>query len=204
MGQAAVDLPDTPAPPSASAASTDDLLAQMAGEEIDRLLAEADDRPDGAAARPAESLQPQPFLSPAKPAPTTESSEPDMKGSTPELNASEAEVQQLHGFLGGLADGAGPDPVAELASRGGASGGTDRADPLDDGDSAAERAALASSARSTTADGNVPLPIRVLAWINSPFDACPDHVREALGKVAILTAVNAIAVLAYVLFFRHH
>src|SRR5215213_6870575 len=43
MGQAAVDLPDPlDAPPPSSLSGTDDLLAQLAGDEIDRLLAEAD------------------------------------------------------------------------------------------------------------------------------------------------------------------
>ena len=195
MGQAAVDLPDTPSPPNASAASTDDLLAQMAGEEIDRLLAESDERPAAATATPGEPLKPQPFLSPA-PAP-------------PE-NAPESDASQLRGFLGGLADDPGPDPVAELAhpSRTDAAktpAGENRPDPLDDLEaSTAERAALSAPARAANADGSVSLLVRVLAWINSPLDSCPDHVREAIGKIAILTAVNAMAVLAYVLFFRHH
>ena len=43
MGKAALDLPDPlQAPPEGPKASTDDLLSQLAGEEIDRLLAEAD------------------------------------------------------------------------------------------------------------------------------------------------------------------
>src|SRR5205085_7155067 len=43
MGQAAVDLPDPlESPPPAANTSTDDLLAQLAGDEIDRLLAEAE------------------------------------------------------------------------------------------------------------------------------------------------------------------
>lgn len=43
MGLPTVDLPDpTDAPPDEAAASADDLLSQLAGEEIDRLLAEAD------------------------------------------------------------------------------------------------------------------------------------------------------------------
>src|SRR4051794_41704210 len=51
MGQAAVDLPDpleTPPHPDASngAAGTDELLSQLAGEEIHRLLADADVDPD--------------------------------------------------------------------------------------------------------------------------------------------------------------
>ena len=49
-----------------------------------------------------------------------------------------------------------------------------------------------------------PLPIylRPLAWMNAPFEALPDRVRETLGKVALVTLFNAIAVLVYVLVFR--
>lgn len=42
MAQATVELPDTATPDAANAGSADDLLSQMAGEEIDRLLADAD------------------------------------------------------------------------------------------------------------------------------------------------------------------
>jgi len=42
MGQAVVDLPDPMEKPPASATSADDLLAQLAGDEIDRLLTESD------------------------------------------------------------------------------------------------------------------------------------------------------------------
>jgi len=43
MGQVAIDLPDPlHNPEPAPGPSADDLLAQLAGEEIDRLLAEAD------------------------------------------------------------------------------------------------------------------------------------------------------------------
>lgn len=191
MGQAAVDLPDSLSPPPASAASTDDLLAQMAGEEIDRLLAEQDgERP----AKPATiASAPIGVPSAAAEAPNTAAS-------------------QLDGFLGGLATESGPDPVAELAgaSRSPAAGtahDANRPDPLDDHDVSAERGALNASggaAQVATGDSAASLPVRILAWINSPLDSCPDPVREAVGKVAILTAVNAVAVLVYVLFFRHH
>ena len=58
MGQAAVDLPDPldnpptqAGAPERAAAGADDLLAQMAGQEIDRLLADADVEPEPARAR---------------------------------------------------------------------------------------------------------------------------------------------------------
>src|SRR5258706_162577 len=61
MGQATIDLPD-PSHHSTPAAgpSADDLLAQLAGEEIDRLLAEADvERPiHSHETRPANPLTP--------------------------------------------------------------------------------------------------------------------------------------------------
>jgi hypothetical protein len=209
MGQAAVDLPDTPNPAAASpasAASTDDLLAQMAGEEIDRLLAEADGErsPQAPKAPPAK----------ADPAPAAAKQTPSV--SLPEV-ASESDASQLQGFLGGLASDAGPDPVAELAgvSRSEACGTAhpvDRSDPLEEEEAAAnaERGALHASAAvdegatEPAAAAAVPVLVRVLSWMNSPLDSCPDHVREAVGKVAILTAVNAVSVLVYVLFFRHH
>lgn len=62
MGQAVVDLPDPLEEPPASAASADDLLAQLAGDEIDRLLNDAE--AEGATEPVAE-------ISPAAIAPAT-------------------------------------------------------------------------------------------------------------------------------------
>ena len=43
-----------------------------------------------------------------------------------------------------------------------------------------------------------------LELLNAPFAAMPETFREVLGKVAILTLFNSVAVLAYVLLFRRH
>ena len=43
---------------------------------------------------------------------------------------------------------------------------------------------------------------KVLAVLAIPLDPFPDEVRDAVGKVAIITAVNGVAVLVYVMFFR--
>ena len=50
----------------------------------------------------------------------------------------------------------------------------------------------------------IPLIVRALEWLNAPLAGLSRGVREALGKVAIVTSLNAIAVLAYVLLFRKH
>src|SRR5205085_2302978 len=47
------------------------------------------------------------------------------------------------------------------------------------------------------ATDRVPLPVRLLEWLDAPLAGCPDWVRDAVGKVAILTFVNAVAVLIY-------
>jgi hypothetical protein len=59
-------------------------------------------------------------------------------------------------------------------------------------------------AEEPPADGSVPapLPVRVLEWVNKPLAAFPEAVRQAVGKVAILTLINAILVLIYVLLVR--
>ena len=56
------------------------------------------------------------------------------------------------------------------------------------------------------ADGpeRTPLPVRVLEWVNKPLAGLPEVVRQAMGKVAILTLINAILVLVYVLLVRPH
>jgi hypothetical protein len=206
MGQAAIDLPDplnAPPPAAESSANTDDLLAQMAGEEIDRLLAEQEGE------RPAQPAALRPDAPPSPPSP------PIPAGSSDEAKTSDAAA--LDGFLGGIAPAsdAGPDPVATLAAQAQAQGPSDAkstAELLDEELAADEgRAALNSSkftanagAETPPRSSSVPLPLRVLAWASAPLDACPDHVREAIGKIAIVTTVNAIAVLVYVLFFRTH
>src|SRR5688500_8069539 len=65
MTQPDRDLPDPLHPPGTTApAGTDDLLAQMAGDEINRLLANADVDPAAAAAKPAD---PSPYDKPMRP-----------------------------------------------------------------------------------------------------------------------------------------
>ena len=59
MGQAVVDLPDPLEKQPASASSADDLLSQLAGDEIDRLLTEADVENADAATTPLGDAGPE-------------------------------------------------------------------------------------------------------------------------------------------------
>lgn len=58
---------------------------------------------------------------------------------------------------------------------------------------------VAAPARSNLRE---PLYLRLLKWINTPLEWCSESARQVMGKVAIFTLINALAVLAYVLFFR--
>lgn len=49
-----------------------------------------------------------------------------------------------------------------------------------------------------------PLLVRILEWINAPLAGLSDNVRAAIGKVAIVTMLNAVGVFLYVILFRHH
>ena len=47
-----------------------------------------------------------------------------------------------------------------------------------------------------------PVLIRALELLNAPFNFVNDAARELMGKVAILTLVNALLILVYVVFIR--
>jgi len=72
--------------------------------------------------------------------------------------------------------------------------------------------AKAKAAGPTSSDGTldedapaadrVPIYVLILEWVNAPLARLPSAVRDAAGKIGILTLINAAAVLLYVLFFR--
>jgi hypothetical protein len=183
MGQAAVDLPDPLQQPSATGAkNADDLLSQLAGDEIDRLLAKSTESPaDAPAAADAANA----------PAATVD-----------EVDASGAVLVPPHA----VEDSADPSAVdldAVLAT----AAATPPTPP-------AEQAALSESMSDHPETDNsppielgtsrIPLFLRPLEWLSAPLDPWPDQLRDALGKIGLLTLVNALGVLAYVLLFRKH
>ena len=171
MGQPITDLPDPlESPATADGMSADDLLSKLAGDEIDRMLAEADageSAPEPAiVSAPAHTPPPVPAeTSPANESPSATAVDLDAV-----LNTAEAEraALQEHPVL----------PETHAA-------------PIDLGESAERRR-------------KVPFFLKPLVWISAPLDPWPDQLREMLGKIGIMTLVNAAAVIAYVLLFRRH
>ena len=62
----------------------------------------------------------------------------------------------------------------------------------------------ATSAEPIEDSSSLPVYVRALEFLNAPFAAMPNALRESLGKIAILTLFNSIAVLVYVIIFRRH
>lgn len=207
MGQATLDLPDptqglaTPgAPPSADTpANVDDLLAQMAGEEIDRLLSEADDTPPtpeptpgppaaaaAAAPAPAPILETAPPAKVEAPAPVealpTATPTPAAVPAEPPSAAEEVAKALAEDELAALSQAANGDLLGQSA---------DIAQPAAEADTDAD-------------DAPLPAYLKPLAWLSLPLDAGPDWMRELVGKVALMTLFNATAVLVYVFLFRRH
>jgi len=253
MGQVAIDLPDPlHNPEPAPGPSADDLLAQLAGEEIDRLLAEADvERPTQPSITPilspANSAAPDssipstvqasnvtfapsaadPAQSQAHPEPAAPS-KPIAEADVEELDARVA--QELNSLFTELdsdkpsanAPQPAPAPAAAPAAAP-APPVTPRAttlaastDPIAQAHELEKQllsqtllGALGGTADAQSGTTRFRLPnlsflLRPLEWLNAPLAACSDTVRESLGKVAIMTLINALAILLYVMFLRRH
>ena len=234
MGKAAVDLPDPmQQPPPAGTTSTDDLLAQLAGEEIDRLLAEADGLPMAphlAPAGHAPAHAPAPVLETHAPVELPATLPPAARPAATGLvfdEPSPAPAPVAEDLISAPAFEAAPPHTAtprqaqitpevgeELDALFTAAVAKDLADEADlAARTAAERASLtgqaapspsgnAASVAVPAQDPRVPLVLRPLEWINAPLEYVPESVRDVIGKIAIVTLINAAAVIAYVMLFR--
>ncbi len=81
-------------------------------------------------------------------------------------------------------------------------------DPIvarDAADAKEEAAAQAESDDTSDEESpreRLPLLVRIMDWVLSPLDWLPPAALDAVGKIAILTLINAAALLLYVLFFH--
>jgi len=173
MGQAVADLPDpgeTASP--AEAQSADDLLSQLAGDEIDRLLAESEGETPPANKTAEHAPVPAAPAEIAKPAAAPVVDLDAVLDTAVAERTTAAERSALHGST--------PTPVAVA--------------PV----AQEPQIELGDPAR------RVPLFLRPLEWLSSPLDPWPDQLREILGKIGLMTLINALAVLAYVLLVKGH
>ena len=231
MGTATLDLPDPLQVPPVGAASTDDLLAQMAGEQIERLLAEADASPKTAASSPLTAAESPSPIAEAQPAPTAPSPSPadsHPAAANPEppadLNSVLTEIATSAPVpatktepvaTAPHAQGSAAPPSAPKDPEASAADALAREIMEDEALTAAARAGLAMASnkspegeatvgvKSPASPVHVSLPVRLLELLNAPLSSCSDRTRELIGKIAILTTVNALSVIAYVLFLRH-
>lgn len=265
MGQAAVDLPESADNAAAPITNADDLLSQLAGEEIDRMLAESDSAPKDEQAPAAAGEQPvieeEPIAPPAAMAEEVEAELKELADASAKKNAEDpfaAEVDELFRQL--EADPAAPKAEPEKPQEAPVAAVTPTADvptastpapaaaaaesvakvaepetpsaiaaPVatppastvvaEEQTSTAERAALAETpppapqpapAKPVVTTHATPVVqtrvaayVRVLELINGPFADCPQGMRDTLGKVAILTLMNSLGVLLYVMLFKH-
>ena len=267
MPRTAVNLPD-PMPNSGHGVmnNADDLLSQMAGEELDRLLSEAESHPAEASGfeLPGESAPdageaslnelfdeldekelptlaedetPAPVAPPFSKAPIGEAAKapapapaPVVKPAAPkvvdappsaaddlaaEMEADERahaealrrmkqggqveEAPQQASFASKVdapAAGEAPGVVAVAAS----------AVPVEQPVTIdPDLAALGEDEPPYVAsEPSTPFLVRLLEWMNAPLAGVSAGMREVMGKIAIITTLNAIGVFVYVLFFRRH
>lgn len=204
MGQAAAapntlpDPNDSASAPPFTAATADELLAQLAGEEIDRLLAEADEERPAAPLvepTPAAALPQNPQVQPTVDAPAN----PEASS----IEAVDAMGDQLDALLKEIESpkrDAPVEPRAETTTIGQLGAATSNNEV-----SALLGDAVGADPVDATDDGSpLPIYIRALEFLNAPFAVMPNALRESLGKIAILTLFNSVAVLLYVLIFRRH
>jgi hypothetical protein len=236
MGQAAVDLPETDKAP-APLKSADDLLSQLAGAEIDRMLADSEQK--GGDSAPG-SNQPEPSEAQAATKPAQDAYAAEVDQLFKQLNKSQTDQEPAaSGAPSALVDAVAP--VTEPAQGIAADANSTEAAPAPDLPAVDPQPAQQNV--STVTPASIPPPVvapnpqpvavaapaietpvtvaeaiesavklvekdrtsllvRVLEWINAPLEWCPDVARELIGKLAILTLMNAMGVLLYVALFR--
>ncbi|HVT90025.1 MAG TPA: hypothetical protein VHD56_14320 [Tepidisphaeraceae bacterium] len=238
MGQTAVELPDSPGNAAAPMTSADDLLSQLAGQEIDRMLAESGDTKISAAetetdapapvdAPPAaddpmaaqfdelfKQLQESPLdekqgaKTAVAPAPVAKipsgpaAERAALQEATPEPQAPSesvaAESRSAESTVAEIPVPEKPAPAAEVAK----TPVEPEPAPAIAATAPAEVIAPAVTQSTPSEEASVSILVRILEIINAPLASCPDAVRDALGKVAILTMMNAVGVLFYLMIFK--
>lgn len=179
MGQATADAP------AGQSSQVDDALAQIAVEDLDRLLTGAAvERPEATVAAPVAAAAPAPTPpAPAAPPADLRVDQPT-KPAVPAAAPVSASVAQ--------------QPLVESpAAPAGAAPAVDAAQAVSD-------AAAGEAEESSDDEQSVPIYLLPLVWLNAPFSELSETARQVIGIAAIGTFLNAIGVLVYIARFRHH
>jgi hypothetical protein len=203
-----------PAPVAATAAPVSTAAPTAASAPVELASAKVADATPAKApapAIPAKSVEAQPAVARPKPA--------VLESAADALAAEMEEDEREHAAALRRMKGGGP-AVAETPLQAPAPAPAKVADPDPVAAAAAGLELVAESAVAEKTSGimidmqaveaqaaenaSEPILVRVLAWINSPLDGLSNSVRAAIGKVALVTTVNAVGVFLYVLLFRRH
>ena len=175
------------------APAADDLLSQMAGDEIDRLLAEAENDPI-----PPPVEQTAPF----EPAPTPAAQTNAASDTAPAVVEPPAKPAAPDPVISSDDAGVSP-PAIKIAAN--SVPAKLPAEPVQQPAVSIKKEAapiVNISSLPSYAPSRDPFLVRILEMINSPLDHFDDGVRQTIGWIAIVTLFNAIAVLAYVDFMH--
>ena len=224
MNPADLDIPDPcNSSQELSPISNDELLSQLAGKEIERLLAEVDQQLDAAigikekgeesSPAPALALRRYPQQRPAKPLPAPLPADlevQDQAAGLAQLAHLSEQKQHAPAKPALVVFSVEPDELSGLSYHESVHepievvgtpvhlfeqvAGIDMDEPI-----------AASPRTNYFADFPMPLPayLKPLAWINAPFEGMSQAALGALGKVAIVLFVSAIATLTYVIVLTH-
>jgi hypothetical protein len=203
MAQAAMDASVLDAPSDSAKSGpilNDDLLSKLAGEEIDRLLAEADSH---AAQNAVEPPEPKPVETIDDPVAETvvSSAETDL-------------AKELDMILGGpkeepaeapapLPPPAAPAPVPAAEETAHVAKLAEELE-VDKPTAAAVVEELTVKQTAPARPPRTSFLLYPLIWINMPIEFLPDPMRRLMGKAAVLTLINAVGILVYVAAFRKH
>lgn len=225
----------------ASPASTDDLLSQLAGDEIDRLLAEAEGEKPVSSPALAETTPPAPVneavvesapqtltevaapqsVAADQPVASTVDSElaptairddaavnAELDELFKELNADAGDASASAASFDAVPESAQSDAELPNAVDPLQAAGNTSVSETDLATSKQEHAALTDSLHDEddeAADAgstSTPVYLKPLEWLNMPMQLVPEASRDLVGKVAIISFMNAVSVLAYLLIFR--
>ena len=191
MGQAMID--EALSPPPSPLSGADDLLSQMAGEQIDRMIAEGESTKSHAnesAVDPFATQLDDLFnqLNEATPADAVSVKQIAEVVAEPIAPPIESQVKIP------------PPPAVVEIEQPTTAAEREALKPVEDAISQIQISAVVNQVELD----HTPILVRILELINAPFAACPDAVRDVLGKFAILTLMNSLGVLLYVVLFRKH